>query len=45
MTDFAQYVPRGKKVKYGWGGYHVKVGRVEWQIMPGLTTTAGAYHL
>jgi peptide/nickel transport system substrate-binding protein len=37
-----RYVPRQEKVEYGWGGYHVKVDRVEWRIIPDPATAAGA---
>ena len=37
-----RYVPRREKVEYGWGGYHVKVDRVEWRIVPDPATAAAA---
>ena len=37
-----RYVPRPEKVEYGWGGYHVKVDRVEWRVIPDAATAAGA---
>ena len=37
-----KYVPRPEKVEYGWGGYHVKLDRVEWRIMPDPATAAAA---
>lgn len=37
-----RYVPRSEKVEYGWGGYHVKLDRVEWRIMPDPATAAAA---
>ncbi len=42
MAKFERYVPRQEKVEYGWGGYHVKVDRVEWRIIPDASTAAGA---
>ncbi|HVZ10015.1 ABC transporter substrate-binding protein [Rhodopila sp.] len=42
MAKFENYVPRPEKVEYGWGGYHVKVDRVEWRIIPDPATAAGA---
>ncbi len=42
MAKFDRYVPRPEKVEYGWGGYHVKVDRVEWRIMPDPATAAAA---
>src|ERR1019366_5155856 len=42
MAKFDRYVPRQEKVEYGWGGYHVKVDRVEWRIIPDAATAAGA---
>jgi peptide/nickel transport system substrate-binding protein len=40
MAKFDRYVPRPEKVEYGWGGYHVKVDRVEWHIIPDPATAA-----
>ena len=37
-----RYVPRAEKAEYGWGGYHVKVDRVEWRVIPDPATAAGA---
>ena len=37
-----RYIPRPEKVEYGWGGYHVKVDRVEWRVIPDAATAAGA---
>ncbi len=37
-----RYVPRAEKVEYGWGGYHVKLDRVEWRIIPDPATAASA---
>ena len=42
LAKFDRYVPRQEKVEYGWGGYHVKVDRVEWRIIPDAATAAGA---
>ena len=42
MAKFERYVPRPEKVEYGWGGYHVKVDRVEWRIIPDAATAASA---
>ena len=42
MAKFEKYVPRPEKVEYGWGGYHAKVDRVEWRIIPDPATAAGA---
>ncbi|MBS0640495.1 MAG: ABC transporter substrate-binding protein [Acetobacteraceae bacterium] len=42
MAKFEKYVPRPEPVEYGWGGYHVKVDRVEWRIIPDAATAAGA---
>lgn len=42
MAKFDRYVPRPEKVEYGWGGYHVKVDRVEWHVIPDPATAAGA---
>jgi peptide/nickel transport system substrate-binding protein len=42
MAKFEKYVPRPEKVEYGWGGYHVKVDRVEWRVIPDPGTAAGA---
>ena len=42
MAKNERYVPRQEKVEYGWGGYHVKLDRVEWRIMPDPSTAAGA---
>ncbi len=42
MAKFDRYVPRPEKVEYGWGGYHVKVDRVEWRIIPDPATAASA---
>ncbi|MGE0222607.1 MAG: ABC transporter substrate-binding protein [Acetobacteraceae bacterium] len=42
FAKFDKYVPRPEKVEYGWGGYHVKVDRVEWRIMPDPATAAAA---
>ncbi len=42
MAKFDKYVPRQEKVEYGWGGYHVKVDRVEWRIIPDASTAANA---
>ena len=42
MAKFEAYVPRPEKVEYGWGGYHVKVDRVEWRVMPDPSTAANA---
>ncbi len=42
MAKFDKYVPRAEKVEYGKGGYHVKVDRVEWRIIPDPATAAGA---
>ncbi len=42
MARFDAYVPRPEKVEYGWGGYHVKVDRVEWRIIPDASTAANA---
>ena len=35
-------MPRAEKVEYAWGGYHVKLDRVEWRIIPDPATAAGA---
>ena len=37
-----RYVPRPEPVNYGFGGYHVKVDRVEWRIIPDSATAANA---
>lgn len=37
-----RYVPRPEKVEYAWGGYHVKVDRVEWRIISDAATAASA---
>ena len=37
-----RYIARPEKVEYGWGGYHVKVDRVEWRVIPDAATAAGA---
>jgi peptide/nickel transport system substrate-binding protein len=42
LAKFEKYVPRPEKVEYGWGGYHVKVDRVEWRVIPDPATAAGA---
>lgn len=42
MAKFDRYVPRQEKVEYGWGGYHVKLDRVEWRIIPDPATAASA---
>jgi peptide/nickel transport system substrate-binding protein len=42
MAKFDGYVPRQEKVEYGWGGYHVKVDRVEWRVIPDPSTAASA---
>src|SRR3954466_14488119 len=42
MAKFDKYVPRPEPVEYGWGGYHVKVDRVEWRIITDPATAAGA---
>ena len=42
LAKWEKYVPRPEKVEYGWGGYHVKVDRVEWRIIPDPATAAGA---
>ena len=42
MAKFDRYVPRPEKVEYGWGGYHVKVDRVEWRVIPDPATAASA---
>ena len=42
MARFDRYVPRQEKVEYGWGGYHAKVDRVEWRVIPDPATAAGA---
>ena len=42
MAKWEKYVPRPEKVEYGWGGYHVKVDRVEWRVIPDAATAASA---
>ncbi len=42
MAKFETYVPRAEQVEYGWGGYHVKVDRVEWRVIPDPATAAAA---
>lgn len=42
MAKWDRYVPRAEMVDYGWGGYHVKLDRVEWRIMPDASTAANA---
>jgi peptide/nickel transport system substrate-binding protein len=42
MAKWEKYVPRPEKVEYGWGGYHVKVDRVEWRVIPDPATAASA---
>ena len=42
MAKWDRYVPRQEKVEYGWGGYHVKLDRVEWRIIPDAATAASA---
>jgi peptide/nickel transport system substrate-binding protein len=42
LAKFERYVPRPEKVEYGWGGYHVKVERVEWRTIPDASTAASA---
>lgn len=42
VEKFTKYVPRPEPVEYGWGGYHVKVDRVEWRVMPDPATAANA---
>jgi peptide/nickel transport system substrate-binding protein len=42
MAKFDKYVPRPERVEYGWGGYHVKVDRVEWRVIPDPATAANA---
>ncbi len=42
FAKYDRYVPRDEKPEYGWGGYHVKVDRVEWRIMPDPASVAGA---
>ncbi len=37
-----KYVPRPEPVDYGYGGYHVKVDRVEWRVIPDPATAASA---
>jgi peptide/nickel transport system substrate-binding protein len=42
MAKWERYVPRAEKVEYGWGGYHVKLDRVEWRVIPDPATAASA---
>jgi peptide/nickel transport system substrate-binding protein len=42
FAKFDAYVPRPEPVEYGWGGYHVKVDRVEWRVIPDAATAANA---
>ena len=42
LAKFDKYVPRPEPVNYAWGGYHVKVDRVEWRIIPDPATAASA---
>jgi peptide/nickel transport system substrate-binding protein len=42
MAKFDKYVPRSEPVEYATGGYHVKLDRVEWRVIPDPATAAGA---
>ena len=42
FAKYDRYVPRPEPINYGWGGYHAKVDRVEWRIIPDAATAAGA---
>lgn len=42
VAKFDGYVPRQEKVEYGWGGYHVKIDRVEWRVIPDPSIAASA---
>ena len=42
LAKFDRYIPRPEPVEYAKGGYHVKVDRVEWRIIPDAATAAGA---
>ncbi len=42
FAKYEKYIPRAEPVEYGRGGYHVKVDRVEWRVIPDAATAAGA---
>ena len=42
FAKYDRYNPRLEKDEYGWGGYHVKLDRVEWRIIPDAATAAAA---
>ncbi len=42
FAKYDRYLPRPEPVEYCRGGYHVKVDRVEWRIIPDPATAAGA---
>jgi peptide/nickel transport system substrate-binding protein len=42
FAKFDRYVPREEPIDYGYGGYHVKVDRVEWRVITDPATAASA---
>ena len=42
FARFDAYVPRPEPIDYAFGGYHVKLDRVEWRVIPDAATAVSA---